>query len=222
MRIKKYLSRFWVLGILALAFTLGGCNNQTPVTYNSDTPDAGQLASSDLPAQNVLAEGPLSQEELTGITAPKEKIQVAEGDLKILKSVNGTSLQKRFVSSWYVPLGSSGWAYAGDNIHGRCWLYFPPFAMDQSTTITMDWESTGFLEGGAQFTPEGTQFNEPVTVWISYKDADLTGVNEQDLKIWYFNESTGMWELIGDTVDTENQMVGGLLHHFSRYAIGAE
>ena len=114
------------------------------------------------------------------------------------------------------------WAYTGDDLHGRSWLYFPRYAMNQATTITMDWESTGFLEGGAQFSPHGVQFNKPVTVWISYKDADLGDVNEKDLKIWYFNEDTGMWELIGDVVDTEHKMVGGLLAHFSKYALAAD
>jgi len=158
--------------------------------------------------------------QLEAITAPAEKILVAEKDLTILKSKSGVSLQKRFVANWFVPLGASGWAYVGDDEHGKSWLYFPPFAMDQATTITMDWESTGFLEGGAEFSPHGTQFNKPVTVWISYKDAELGDIDEEDLKIWYYNEDSGLWELIGDYVDTENKMVGGYLNHFSRYAIG--
>jgi len=211
-----------VLAVTAVAFTLAGCEGQAPVSHNSDTYDAGQFAVSDVSTETVLADGPLSEEQLNAITAPEEKIQIAEKDLKILKSKSGVSLQKRFVSSWYVPLGASGWAYVGNNRHGRCWLYFPRYAMNQTTIVTMDWESTGFLEGGAEFSPEGTQFNRPVTVWISYKDADLGGINEEDLKIWYFNEKAGMWEVIGDVVDTKNKMVGGLLDHFSRYAIGAE
>ena len=53
-------------------------------------------------------------------------------------------------------------------------------------------------------------------------DADLGDVNEEDLKIWYFNEDDGMWELIGDIVDTKHKMVGGLLAHFSKYALAAD
>jgi len=222
MQIKKQLLRLSVLAVTAAAFTLAGCESQSPVSHNSDTQDAGQLAASAVATETVVDNGPLSQEQLDAITAPEEKIQIAEKDLKILKSKSGVSLQKRFVSSWYIPLGAYGWAYVGDYQHGRCWLYFPPYAMNQTTIVTMDWESTGFLQGGAKFSPEGTQFNQPVTVWISYKDADLGGVNEADLKLWYFNENSGMWELIGDVVDTQNKMVGGLLYHFSRYAIGAE
>ncbi|MCH7755888.1 hypothetical protein IH970_12300 [candidate division KSB1 bacterium] len=222
MQIKKQLSRLSVLAVTAVAFTFAGCEGQAPVSQNSDTRDTGQLAASDVSTETVLDNGPLSEEEVNAITAPEEKIQIAEKDLKILKSKSGVSLQKRFVSRWYVPLGAYGWAYVGDNLHGRSWLYFPRYAMNRSTIVTMDWESTGFLEGGAKFSPHGVQFNKPVTVWISYKDADLGDINEEDLRIWYFNEDAGMWEVIGDVVDIKHKMVGGLLHHFSRYAIGTE
>ena len=220
---KKFVSTLTSAAFsIGLILNFAGCENQSPVSQNSDTYDAGQVAAPDASTETVLADGPLSEEEVNAITAPEEKIQIAEKDLKILKSKSGVSLQKRFVSYWYVRLGGSGWAYVGDNLHGRSWLYFPPYAMNQSTFVTMDWESTGFLEGGAEFSPHGIQFNRPVTVWLSYKDADLGDINEEDLKIWYFNEDAGMWELIGDVVNTEHKMVGGLLHHFSRYAIGAE
>ena len=222
MQIRKQLLRLSFLTVTVAAFILVACEGPSPVSYDSEINNTGKFAASDGTSQAVLNDGPLSQEQLETITAPKEKIQVAENDLKILKSKSGVSLQKRFVTSWYIPLGAYGWAYAGDDWHGRTWLYFPPYAMNKTTTVTIDWESTGFLEGGAEFSPHGVQFNYPVTVWISYKDADLNGINEQDLKIWYYNEDTGFWELIGDVVDTQNKMVGGLLHHFSRYAIGTE
>ena len=221
MRITKKLLGLCLLTVAA-AFIFTGCNSQSPVSLDSISDDASQFAVSDVSSQAVLDVGPLSEEQLNAITAPVEKTQIADKDFKILKAKSSVSLQKRFISSWYVPLGGYGWAYAGDDEHGRSWLYFPPYAMDQSTIITMDWESTGFLEGGAEFSPHGVQFNKPVTVWISYKDAELGDISEKDLKLWYFDEETGMWELIGDVVDTENKMVGGLLNHFSRYAIGTE
>lgn len=211
--------------MIALTLNFNACSEQTPLdagSFDAGQFDNGQLARPDSASQAILVDGPLSLEQVNAISAPKEKIQVAEKDLKIIKSNSGTRFQKRFVSFWYIPLGSYGWTYTGDDLYGKCWLYFPPYAMNQTTTISMDWESTGFLEGGAQFSPDGTQFNTPVTVWISYKDADLGDINELDLKLWYFNEATSMWELIGDTVDTANKMVGGLLNHFSRYALGVD
>ncbi len=126
MQIKKQLSRLSVLAVTAVAFTFAGCESQSPVSQNSDTQDADQFAVSDVSAEPVLDDGPLSQEQLNAITAPQEKIQIAEKDFKVLKSISGVSLQKRFVSSWYVPLGAYGWAYAGDNLHGRCCSIFHP------------------------------------------------------------------------------------------------
>jgi len=78
------------------------------------------------------------------------------------------------------------------------------------------------LQGGAEFSPHGTTFNNPVAIRLSYKDADLTGINEQDIKIWYFNEIEGVWELIASDVDTGKKRVTGYIEHFSRYAIGSE
>ncbi len=138
MQIKKQLSRISVLAVTAVASTFAGCESQSPVSQNSDTQDTGQFAASDVSTETVLDDGPLSEEEVNAITAPEEKIQIAEKDLKILKSKNGVRLQKRFVSRWYVPLGASGWAYVGDDEHGRSWVYFPPYAMNQSTFVKMD------------------------------------------------------------------------------------
>jgi hypothetical protein len=201
-----------------LALSFNSCSEQSPFSHLEK--QATDQISSGGSTQSMLDKGPLSEAQLNAITAPKEKIEVAENDLKILKSKSGVSLQKHFVTSWYVAAGATGWIYTGDDEHGRCWLHFSSGALNQNAIITLDWESTGFLEGGAEFNPHGLQFNEPVTLWISYKDADLGDVAEENLKIWYFNEDTGMWELIGDVVDTEHKVVGGLLHHFSRYAIG--
>jgi hypothetical protein len=222
MQIKKHVSRFWVLAVTVVALTFGGCQNQAPLSQSSDMPDGGEVVAPGESAQFVLDSGPLSWEQAEAITAPEEKVQVAGKDLKILKSIDPVSLQKRFVTSWHIPVGARGWAYAGDKEHGRCWLFFPRHALDKETVITIDWESSGFLEGGVEFSPHGAEFNRPVMLWISYKDADLRGIDEEDLRIWYLNEDTEMWELIGDVVDTRNKMVGGLLHHFSRYAIGME
>ena len=213
--------RWITISILStVLITFIACDKQAPFSPDSDADNVSQTISTS--AQALVEKGPLTQDQLNAITAPQEKIQIAEDELNILKSKSGISLQKRFVRSWYVALGDYGWAFVGDEIHGRCYLYFPPYAMSQASVVKIDWESTGFLEGGAEFSPHGTQFNSPLTLWISYKDADLTGVDEENLKIWYFNDQLNVWELIGDVVDTENKMVGGLLDHFSRYAIGTE
>ncbi|MCH8954838.1 hypothetical protein IIA28_05890, partial [candidate division KSB1 bacterium] len=54
------------------------------------------------------------------------------------------------------------------------------------------------------------------------KKADLQGFKEEDLKIFYYNEETELWEFIGGEVDKKKKIVIAFLDHFSRYAIGAE
>lgn len=69
------------------------------------------------------------------------------------------------------------------------------------------------------FGPHGIQFNEPAEVELSYKMADLTGIDENSLKVFYFNETTQLWELIGGVVDTSKKKITVYLPHFSRYAL---
>ena len=56
---------------------------------------AEQFAASNVSTETVLDDGPLPEEQLDAITAPEEKIQIAEKDLKILKSKSGVSLRSR-------------------------------------------------------------------------------------------------------------------------------
>ncbi|MCA9735302.1 MAG: hypothetical protein H6696_15350 [Deferribacteres bacterium] len=213
---------------VAFAFFLSffACDNKqiTSPVASQDTALTQDINNTVLPenAQEALAVGPVSNEVAESIQAPEEKITRKEGELNIIKVETTESLQKRFITSWYVPRFGSGWAYAGDPFHGQTWLYFPFLSVSQDVIITIDWESTGLLEGGVEFSPHGTQFLKPVKIFVSYQDVDLGNISEDDLRLWYWNEEQNVWELIGDTVDKFNKTVNGELHHFSRYALGTE
>ena len=146
----------------------------------------------------------------------------APGELNILKSKSGVSLNKLFVKEKLITVAEGGKVEVGDDEHGKSRLKFEEGDVSQDVLVRFEWESTGLLQGGAEFSPHGTTFNNPVAIRLSYKDADLTGINEEDIKIWYFNEEENVWELIASDVDTEKQRVEGYVNHFSRYAIGAE
>ena len=149
-----------------------------------------------------------------------ELSETQSSGFKILK-VKNPSLKKEFERSrWIGPFG--GAIVVGTPGHGISRLSVPFGALSTWIQINFWWESTGFLEGGADFSPHGTKFNLPVRVELSYKGADLTGVNEDNLEIRYYNETTGQWELIGNQVDKVKKVVIGYTDHFSRYAIGAE
>ena len=69
--------------------------------------------------------------------------------------------------------------------------------------------------------PDGLKFKHPIMLTLSYKGADLTGIDENNLVILYLNEEIGVWEVVeGSVVDTKKQRVSAPLSHFSRYAVG--
>lgn len=141
--------------------------------------------------------------------------EVSESGFKILK-VKHPRLMKGFQQSEWID-NNGGTLSIGDEKHGISKIVIPANAVDQDVLITFSWESTDLLV--AQFSPHGITFDEPVRLELSYKDADLTGVNEDGLKIYYYNEDTGVWELIGDEVDKTKKIVVGYTNHFSRYAV---
>ena len=146
--------------------------------------------------------------------------EVSATGFKMLKSTN-TSLNKVFQKSQLIG-EDGGTIRVGKPKQGFSEVEIPAGALNDDVLITFWWESTGFLEGGADFSPHGTTFNLPVRLELSYKDADLTGVNEDDLEIRYYDETTGQWEFIGNQVDKDKKVVVGYTDHFSRYAIGTE
>ena len=139
----------------------------------------------------------------------------SEGGFEILQ-VRHPRLMKAFQQSKWID-GAGGTISVGDKKHGESKIVIPEAAVGQGVLITFSWESTDLLV--ANFSPHGMTFDKPVRVELSYKDADLTGVNEDSLKIYYNNENTGVWELVGEQVDKTKKVVVGHTNHFSRYAL---
>jgi hypothetical protein len=67
--------------------------------------------------------------------------------------------------------------------------------------------------------PHGAQFNVPVTLTVSYADADLTGVDPSTIRIAYQNPSTGQWESVNSTRNALLKTVTAQLEHFSAYGL---
>lgn len=62
-------------------------------------------------------------------------------------------------------------------------------------------------------------FNRPVTIKISYAGLDLQGTDPRKLGIFRLDETAGVWEYVGGTVDTDGKYVIALLESFSKYAV---
>ncbi len=128
-------------------------------------------------------------------------------------------LNKVLSTQKHISAAKGGEIDLKNDLGSTCSLFFPPNALNQDTLISVQWNTQGFI---SELEPHGLIFNRAVTLKLSYKDAVLTGVNEDRLRIWYYNDNAGVWELVGGTVDKKLKTVKGLINHFSAYALAAE
>ncbi|MEW6557720.1 MAG: hypothetical protein AB1349_10250 [Elusimicrobiota bacterium] len=63
------------------------------------------------------------------------------------------------------------------------------------------------------------KFDKPVKIKIPYTAEDVNGLNENNLKIAYLNETTNDYEPLESEVDTDAKTVSADVEHFSIYAI---
>jgi len=105
---------------------------------------------------------------------------------------------------------------------GRLELYdvvldIPPGALKNDTTYSINIpDPTVFYN---EFGTDGLVFLKPVTVTMSYREADLSGVDESTIRIGYLNHNTGQYENVICTVNFEDKTVTGQLNHFSAYGL---
>ena len=148
-------------------------------------------------------------------------VQSDTGPVTLLRMSTTKALSKGeaadFYAQTFVTAAAGGELVVGNAVLGYSKIIFQPNDLSQDLNISVTWGGSEYCDG--IFGPHGTSFNNPVQVELSYKHADLTGVDEDDLKIYYYNESTSVWEFIGGSVDKDRKVIIGTLEHFSRYAI---
>ncbi len=96
-------------------------------------------------------------------------------------------------------------------------LEIPPHAVDNDTLFSIAIPDPAVFYN--DFGTDGLVFNVPVRVTMSYRDADLSGVDESTIRIGWYDESTGQFEDMVCEVDYVNKTVTGELHHFSAYGL---
>lgn len=107
----------------------------------------------------------------------------------------------------------------------------PAGALESTITITISQAETPAAMPGSEagpcveFGPSGTQFNIPVELSLPYPDTDndgkvdFTGVSEDQVKAFYYNESLKTWEMIPIIRrDTVNNFVSIAATHFSLFS----
>lgn len=128
------------------------------------------------------------------------------------------------VASADVTGSRGGRAVAGDATIGNSVLDVPSDAVDDPATVQLVKMRVNRIgDVSAELRPTGLRFRRAVTVALSYKGADLGGIDETKLRIYCYNDATGAWELVPGSVPyPDEDVVRAPLWHFSRYAIGNE
>ena len=103
--------------------------------------------------------------------------------------------------------------------HGGHKIIFPKDALGQDATASIAINASNYMQ--VDFGPDGW-FNKDVTVTISYKGVDLTGIDESSLTLAWFDETTGQWVEVGGTVDTKKKTLTAKVKHFTQYTISTK
>lgn len=96
-------------------------------------------------------------------------------------------------------------------------LEIPPGAIDNDTLFSINIPDLNVFYN--EFGTSGLMFNKPVRVTMSYRSADLSGVDESTIRIGWYNPTNGKFQDVVCDVDFENKVVTGELQHFSAYAL---
>lgn len=96
-------------------------------------------------------------------------------------------------------------------------LEIPPGAVPNDTTFSI------FIPDDAvfynEFGTDGLVFDVPVTVTMSYRGANLLGINESTIRIAYHNPETGEFEDVDCRLNLLSGTVTAELNHFSAYGL---
>ncbi|MBI5244035.1 MAG: T9SS type A sorting domain-containing protein [Elusimicrobia bacterium] len=85
-------------------------------------------------------------------------------------------------------------------------------------------KAKGLIETGpgAEFGPDGTRFDKPVTLELAYDPQSLKSREHEDtLQVHYWNSAKGEWEALGSQVDKTAHAVRAQTSHFSLYKVFA-
>lgn len=96
-------------------------------------------------------------------------------------------------------------------------LQIPPLALDSNTRISIEIPDLDYYV--YDFGPDGLQFNKPATMTISYKNANMNGVNESNIRLAWWDKDAGNWVDMPCVVDQTNNIVTGPVYHFSAYGL---
>ena len=119
-------------------------------------------------------------------------------------------------------IGTDGGTVASSD--GKVKIVIPSGALNQDTGITVapvSNQPSGNIGTAYEVGPDGTTFNKPVTISITYDEASIpSGVSESDIKLG--TVTNNKWEVITDSiVNTVSNTISGSITRLSTYGIVA-
>ena len=117
---------------------------------------------------------------------------------------------------------AGGTLTVGNETIGYSSIAVPANALSSTVMITMKVYTSGAVL--AEMGPEGLEFNSGTTaeLTLSYKSADLGGLDPNALGMFYYNEPLDVWDAVTSQPEPAAETVVGELTHFSQYAVGSE
>jgi len=67
-----------------------------------------------------------------------------------------------------------------------------------------------------------TTFNQNITLTFTYTDAQIAGLAESTLKVYYWKEATSEWVALVTTVNASTNTLAAITNHFTNFAIFAD
>lgn len=198
-----------LLTVLVLVFVVAGCQKESSVNGPEKSNNSSQLKASWQQAAETQGLKFISLQKQSGSA--------------LSKTLSDTKYAR--VNSFTVLSIVDRYRAAGRYASIKAFLTIFPYALNENTYLTMSFDDT-YMMGDVDLTfgPHGVCFNKPALLNVEATGLDFSGFAPTDkLKLYYFNETTGVWEQMqADDIrwDFETgylKCVNGRLPHFSRY-----
>lgn len=115
--------------------------------------------------------------------------------------------------------GQGGTLELGNSEIGTSTLTVPPHAVDAAVTLSMSLTTSGTVM--VEFGP-AMSFYVPLELSLSFKGAELGGIDPSDIQLYYLDPVLGPTLVIPSGVPGEDLVVEAELTHFSQYSPGSE
>jgi hypothetical protein len=191
--------RALLASILVALLLAGGCSNERPIQPLGSDQNAAENAASSLSKRG------------NGSRSSNTSLSSASNDKRV-KRKNPLEQNNLQTVSQIIKANAGGSVKSNDFE-----ISIPSDALDNDAAISITPTSDLYLQG--DFGPDGTQFNPPATLSISYENADLEGITPANLSISWFDPAQGKWIDLGGKLNEKEKIVSVQVRHFTQYTL---